>query len=170
LKHNRCTLFVRPPPRDLLALGGCFVRRQIAVGLLCGGLAACAVPQVMPPASPPLAVGPVGGYDLPSARGVCDQRYPAQIGNYLAHAQCVNAAIERYALASSPSPDLVGLQEQARVQLSQRIDSRVISADDGAAQITAVDRAVDAAERERAAAHPSEADDQVRRIRTIINP
>ena len=37
--------------------------------------------------------------DLPSAREAINREYPRRVGNYLPHAQCVNAAIERYALA-----------------------------------------------------------------------
>jgi len=49
--------------------------------------------------------------DLRSAREACNREYPRRVGNYLPHAQCVNAAVERYALPTASHPDPIRLQE-----------------------------------------------------------
>jgi len=54
-----------------------------------------------------------------------------RVGNYLPHANCVNAAIESYALPGARYPDLIGLQAQVRAALSAKIDSRRITVQAG---------------------------------------
>jgi hypothetical protein len=141
------------------------MRREIAIAVLCGSLGACVAPIGVPGPAP---AGPVLGHDLSSARLACNAAYPAHVGDYAPHAMCVNAAVERYAVPGARYPDLVRLQEQARVQISQRIDAGTISPKTGEAQMTAVDRAIDAAEHERDLAHPGAAEAQVARVQTII--
>src|SRR5258708_1428134 len=87
------------------------VRHLWAVGLLCGGLAACAVPSPFPP--PNLGAAPG---NLNADRQACNRAYPPKLGNYLPHAQCVNEAVERDAIPFARHPDLVRLQEQLRVK------------------------------------------------------
>jgi DNA-binding transcriptional regulator YbjK len=153
------------------------MRQTLAIGLLCGALGACA-PMGGPPGAwlgpPPrasLAPPPPASResDLQRARQACNTAYPPQIGNYLAHADCVNEAIERYAVAASPHPDLVRLQEQVRSQISARIDQKTISAHDGEQQMTEADRAITAAQRERDAAHKDAADQHVARVEAMLS-
>jgi hypothetical protein len=141
------------------------MRRELAIGLLCGGLAACALPPLEGP--PPVAPTAMRG-DLQSARLACNTAYPARIGNYLPHAACVNAAVEQFALPSARYPDLIRLQEQVRAQISSRIDSRAISTHAGEAQMAEADRAITAAEHERNAARPVAANEQIARVQAIL--
>jgi hypothetical protein len=150
------------------------MRHALAIGLLCGALGACALPPMggPPPRAsyqPPPAAVPPAHDDLKAARQACNTTYPAQIGNYLAHANCVNEAVERYGLKSSRYPDLVRLQEQVRSQLSARIDQRTISARDGEQQMVEADRAITAAQRERDAAHQDAADQHVARVEAMLS-
>src|SRR5262249_8194182 len=64
---------------------------------------------------------------LQTAREVCNVQYPMRVGNYLPHANCVNAAIKTYALQGARYPDLIRLQAQVRAALSAKIDSRRIT-------------------------------------------
>jgi hypothetical protein len=142
------------------------MRRELAIGLLCGGLGACALPLEGPPIGYPPPVARAG--DLHGARIACNEAYPARIGNYLPHAACVNAAVERFALPTARYPDLIRLQEQARAQISSRIDSRAISTHAGEAQMAEADRAITAAEHERNAARPVAANEQIARVQAIL--
>jgi hypothetical protein len=147
------------------------MRQALAIGLLCGALGACALPPMGGPPrasyQPPPAAVPRD--DLKTARQACNTAYPAQIGNYLAHANCVNEAVERYGVKNSRYPDLVRLQEQVRSQLSARIDQHTISARDGEQQMAEADRAITAAQRERDAAHQDAADQHIARVEAILN-
>src|SRR5947207_10618453 len=89
-------------------------------------------------------LGPLGG-DLRSAREACNHAYPPRIGNYRPHADCVNAAVERYALPGSPNPDLIRLQEEVRSALSDKIDRRRIAVRDGERHMAEADRLIAAA-------------------------
>lgn len=89
------------------------MRQKLAIGLLCVGLASCAMP--MPPPG-----------DLSADRRACNNAYPPRVGNYLPHAECVNAAVERDAIPFARYPDLVRLQEQLRRKYSAQIDGGVL--------------------------------------------
>jgi hypothetical protein len=149
------------------------MRQALAIGLLCGALGACALPPMggPPPRAsyqpPPATVAPRD--DLKAARQACNTAYPAQIGNYLAHANCVNEAVEQYGLKNQRYPDLVRLQEQVRSQISARIDQKTISARDGEQRMAEADRAITAAQRERDAAHTDAADQHVARVEAMLN-
>ena len=65
------------------------------------------------------------------------------------HAECVNAAVERYALPTSIHPDLIRLQEGVRAALSDKVDRHQISVSAGEHRMAEADRLVAAAERER---------------------
>jgi len=108
-------------------------------------------------------LGPFGG-DLQSAREACNRAYPRHIGNYRPHADCVNAAVERYAMPTSPYPDLIRLQEEVRSALSDKVDRRRIAVHEGERRMAEADRLVAAAERDRAAGNEKAAS---RRIATI---
>lgn len=106
-------------------------------------LAGCASEQTAPPASG----------DLKSARVACNTEYPRRVGNYLPHARCVNAAIERFAIPNAHHPDLVRLQAHIREELSGRIDKRMITASAGERRMREADTLVSEAARERDAGH-----------------
>jgi hypothetical protein len=105
--------------------------------------------------------------DLQAARLACNSAHPVRIGNYLAHADCVNEAVERYALGSSRYPDLMRLQEQLRSEISERIDEFAISPPEGEEQMAAADTAIVAAERERDAGHTEAADQDIARVEAM---
>jgi hypothetical protein len=145
------------------------MRRELAILALCGGLGACVLPPPAPPPAPPRPVAaPVHRPSLQSARLACNRKYPPQIGNYAAHATCVNAAVDRYALPGARYPDLVRLQEQVRSQLSSRIDGGAISPTDGQQQMEEADKAIDQAEHERSAAHPDAAAGELARVQALL--
>ena len=108
------------------------MRHKLVVGLLCTGLVACAItpPALIPPPAPVSLAKPMqaaSSGDLAAERQACNTAYPAKIGNYLPHAECVNAAVERYALPYTPYPDLVRLQEELRINYSAQIDNGSIT-------------------------------------------
>jgi hypothetical protein len=119
------------------------MRALLAISLLCGGLTACAIPS---PFAIPVIPGAPG--DLAADRKACDQSYPAAPGNYLPHAQCVNAAVERDAIPYSRHPDLVRLQEQLRLKYSGMIDRGALSPQAGARKMAEADEIVNAAIRD----------------------
>jgi hypothetical protein len=100
--------------------------KNLPIGLLCAALASCAMP--MPPPG-----------DLSADRQACNNVYPARVGNYLPHAECVNAAVERDAIPFARYPDLVRLQEQLRRKYSALIDGGVLTAKAGARKMAEVD-------------------------------
>jgi hypothetical protein len=78
------------------------------------------------------------------------------------------AAIETYAMPAARYPDLVQLQAEARVLLSEKIDRRVMSAQAGERRMAEVDRLVAAAERDRDAGNDAAASTRVRAVERII--
>ena len=128
--------------------------RILPIALLCPLLAGC-------------ALGPFGG-DLQSAREACNRAYPPRIGNYRPHADCVNAAVERYAMPTSPYPDLLRLQEEVRSALSDRVDRRRIGVRDGERRMAEADRLVAMAERERDAGNNDAAARRVAAIEEML--
>ena len=139
------------------------MRRTLAIGLLCGGLAACAVPS---PFAVPTLPTPPG--DLAADRQACNQQYPPRLGNYLPHAQCVNAAVERDAIPFARYPDLVRLQEQLRVKYSARIDQGTISPREGERKMTEADELVNAAIQDRDSGRQGVADHRVDRLQAML--
>src|SRR6266852_5609087 len=125
-----------------------------AMGMLCALVVGC-VPTPLPG-------------DLRSAREVCNREYPRRVGNYLPHAQCVNAAVERYALPTASHPDLIRLQEGVRGALSDKVDRRQISVSAGERCMAEADRLVAAAERERSAGNDSAAARRVASIEEML--
>jgi len=114
------------------------MRHFAVAALACGALVGCAMEPF----------GALEG-DLDGARRVCDAQYPRRIGNYLRHAMCVNAAVERHAMPMARYPDLVRLQEDARARLSEKVDRRQISLHIGERRMREADSLVAAAERDR---------------------
>lgn len=120
------------------------MRRLLTIALACGALAACEVPT---PFGVPSLPGPPG--NLAADRAACTREYPQHLGNFVPHAQCVNAAVERDAVPFARYPDLVRLQEQLRVKYSALIDQRVLSPRDGERKMAEADELVSAAMRDR---------------------
>jgi hypothetical protein len=129
-----------------------------AMSTLCGLVVGC-VPASLP--------APLPG-DLRSAREACNREYPRRAGNYLPHAQCVNAAVERYALPTASHPDLIRLQEGVRVTLSDKVDRRQISVSAGERRMAKTDRLVAVAERERDAGNDAAAARRVAAIEEML--
>jgi hypothetical protein len=129
-----------------------------AMSVLCALVAGCV--------SAPLPA-PLPG-DLRSARQACNREYPRRAGNYLPHAQCVNAAVERYALPTASHPDLIRLQEGVRAALSDKVDRRQISVSAGERRMAKADRLVAVAERERDAGNDAAAARRVAAIEEML--
>jgi hypothetical protein len=149
------------------------MRHKLVVGLLCSGLAACAIvpPAPIPPpasvslAKPTQAASPG---DLAAERQACNTAYPPKIGNYLPHAECVNAAVERHALPYAPYPDLVRLQEELRINYSAQIDNGSITPRTGETKMAKADELIAGASTERDAGRSEGADNQVTRLQTAL--
>jgi hypothetical protein len=139
------------------------MRRLLAIGLLCSGLAACAIPS--PFAIPVIPSAPG---DLTADRKACNQSYPPQPGNYLPHAQCVNAAVEHDAIPYSRHPDLVRLQEQLRVKYSGLIDRGAISPQIGERKMAEADDLVNTAIRDRDYGRMATADRRRDRLQEML--
>src|SRR6267378_7927556 len=132
------------------------VMKVAAMSMLCALVVGC-VPAPLPPSG-----------DLRSARELCNREYPRRVGNYLPHAQCVNAAVERYALPTASHPDLIRLQEGVRAALSDKVDRRQIGVPAGERRMAEADRLVAAAERERDAGNDAAAARRVAAIEEIL--
>ena len=128
---------------------------RLRLSAICALLAGCV-------AAPP----PFG--NLKSAREACNRDYPARVGNYLPHARCVNTAIETYALPTASHPDLVRLQGEVRMSLSEKIDRKRLSVQAGERRMAEADRLVAAAESERDAGNQKAADRRVAALEAMI--
>ena len=106
--------------------------------------------------------------DLKTARTACNDQYPARIGNYLPHAQCVNAAIETYALPSARHADLIRLQAQVRASLSEKVDRRRLTVQAGERRMAEADRLVAAAQRDRDAGNEKAASRRVAALEQML--
>ncbi len=139
------------------------MNRLLAIGLFCGGLAACAVPSPFP--IPSLGTAPG---NLVVDRETCNRQYPPRIGNYLPHAQCVNAVVESDAIPFARYPDLVRLQEQLRVKYSAQIDRGVLSPREGESKMTEADDLVNATIHDRDVGRREVADHRVDRLQAML--
>jgi hypothetical protein len=124
-----------------------------AISILCALVVSCA---------------PVPRGDLRSAREACNREYPRRVGNYLPHAQCVNAAVEHNALPTASHPDLIRLQEGVRAALSDKVDRRQISVSAGERRMAEADRLVALTERERDAGNDAAAARRVAAIEGML--
>lgn len=120
-------------------------------------LAACAGAQWGP-----------SGDNLSNARQACNRQYPRKIGSYLSHAACVNDAIERLAIGRARYPDLVRLQEDVRVSLSDKIDAREITVQAADHKMRRVDTLVARASRDRDAGQQASANRHIATIDRIL--
>ncbi len=131
--------------------------RVAVVGLVLAGLFACAMPAFGPEVR-----------TLAAARQACNRQYPRRVGLYLPHAQCVNAAVEQFAIPTARYPDLVRLQERVRAELCEQIDSRRISPRSGERRMAEADRLIAEAERSRDAADRDGAARRVAAVEAIV--
>ncbi len=136
-----------------------------AVSTVCAVVAGCML--AAPPGDMRDTLVPLPG-DLRSAREACNREYPRRVGNYLPHAQCVNAAVERFALPTASHPDLIRLQAWVRAALSNKVDRRQISVTAGERRMAEADRLVAAAGRERDAGNDAAAARRVTAIEGIL--
>src|SRR5215469_575028 len=97
-----------------------------------------ATPIVAKPAQP----SPDNSAALAAARRACAAQYPAAVGTFLARATCINEAIDQIALPSAANPDLVQLQESARIALSTKLDDGTISQKTAEATMAEIDAKV----------------------------
>jgi hypothetical protein len=149
------------------------MRHKLMVGVLCTGLAACAIapPAPLPPptsVSLPKPLQAASSGDLAAERQACNTAYPPKIGNYLPHAECVNTAVERYAIPYAPYPDLVRLQEELRINYSAQIDNGSITPQTGEAKMGKADELIASAITERDAGRAGVADNQVIGLQTAL--
>jgi hypothetical protein len=112
------------------------------------------------------APGTIG--DLKAARVACNEQYPARIGNYLPHAQCVNAAIEAYAVPTARHADLIQLQAQVRASLSEKVDRGRLTIKAGERRMAEADRLVAAAQRDRDAGNEKAASKRVAALEQML--
>jgi hypothetical protein len=142
------------------------------------GLASCAVVLsdcIYQPIPPPAYLAPASPVDvarpaqppadntaaLAAARQACAAQYPAAIGTFLARATCINEAIDRIALPNAPNPDLIRLQESARIALSTKLDARTIGQKAAEATMADIDAKVASIEHYRAIADQNTATNQL---------
>jgi clan AA aspartic protease (TIGR02281 family) len=133
------------------------MRRIVLCAAICGALAACAPSPFGAPTA-----------DLPGARLACNERYPAKIGNYLPHAQCVNAAIENFALPGARHPELLRMQEDIRASLAGRVDRRQISLEAGKHKMNEADALVAEIQRDRDRGNPAAAARRMTTLRSML--
>ena len=137
------------------------MRGQLIIGFVnCAVVLSGCVQPIPPPAYPyPPTARPVGVAKQPSpdntaalaaARQACAAQYPARVGTFLARATCVNEAIDRIALPNAANPDLIQLQENARVALSTKLDGGTISQKAAEATMAEIDAKVTSIEHYRA--------------------
>jgi hypothetical protein len=129
---------------------------KTTIGVLAPGLLAGCV-----------AAPPIGG-DLQTTREACNRQYPMRVGNYLPHANCVNSAIEIYALPGARYPDLIRLQAQVRATLSEKIDRRRLTVQAGERRMAEADRLVAATERDRDAGNQRAAERRIVAIEQML--
>jgi hypothetical protein len=134
-------------------------------GLLAGGLAACSVTSPFQPLVPVLPPGPG---NLAADREACNRSAPAAHGGYVAHAQCINAAVERDAIPFARYPDLVRMQEQLRIKYSTLIDRGALSPRDGERRMAEADALVVGAMRDRDRGNRKTADHRVDRLQAML--
>ena len=120
------------------------------------------------PGSLPGACGTADRGRFQTTREACNRQYPMRVGNYLPHANCVNSAIEIYALPGARYPDLIRLQAQVRAALSEKIDRRRLTVQAGERRMAEADRLVAAAERDRDAGDQRAAERRVGAIEQML--
>ena len=155
------------------------MREQLIIGFVSCAvvLSGCVIQPVPPPAYPstarPAAVAtpaqpPDNGPALAAARQACAAQYPAKVGTFRARATCVNQAIDRIALPNAANPDLIQLQESARVALSTKLDDRTISQKAAEATMAEIDARVTSIEHYRAISDQNAAASQLDALNALV--
>jgi hypothetical protein len=116
------------------------------------------------PAQPPPGNSPA----LAAARQACAAQYPARVGTFLARATCVNEAINRIALPNAANPDLIQLQESARIALSTKLDDGTISQKAAEATMAEIDAKVTSIEHYRAISDQNAAAGQLDVLNALV--
>jgi hypothetical protein len=141
------------------------MRRLLTIGLVCIGLAGCTLPNPFQAMVPTLPNAPG---NLAADRAACAKQYPPQIGNYVALAQCVNAAVERDAIPFARYPDLVRLQEQLRLKYATAIDAGALSPQAGAHKMAEADALVEATMQDRDRGRNTVADHRAAALQAML--
>jgi hypothetical protein len=160
------------------------VKRHLLAGLLFCDLvlSGCVMQPVRPLAPPsgqdraaksvdvakPAQPAPDNGIALAAARRVCAAQYPATVGTFRARATCVNEAIDRFALSDAINPDLIRLQQSARIALSTKLDDRAISQKEAEAIMAEIDAKVVSVERYRAISDHAAAESQLAILNDLV--
>jgi hypothetical protein len=154
------------------------MRGQLIVGLASCAvvLSGCVYQPIPPPAYPSTTVDvakpaqppPGNAAALAAARQACAAQYPAAVGTFLARATCVNDAIDRIALPSAANPDLIRLQESARLALSTKLDDRAISQKQAEATMAKIDATVASVEHDRAISDQNAAASQLAILNDLV--
>jgi hypothetical protein len=105
---------------------------------------------------------------LAVARQACAVQYPAAVGTFLARATCINEAIDRIALPNAPNPDLIRLQESARIALSTKLDGRTIGQKAAEATMADIDAKVASIEHYRAISDQNAATSQLNILNDLV--
>jgi hypothetical protein len=141
------------------------MRRMLLIGLMAGGLAACNIPSFMP--EPDLGT-PIPPGDFAGSVRACESSAPRRVGDYLAHAQCVNTAEDNYRLPYSPYGDLIRLHQQLRLKLATEIDSGAIAPLAGERKLAEIDDLIAAAEHDRDTGHAAVAEHRVEALQALL--
>jgi hypothetical protein len=146
------------------------MRNRFMFALLCSGLAACDIAPPAPtlPSAQLFSTPPASSGDLAADRLACNTAYPPKIGNYLPHAECVNAAVDCDALPNARYPDLVRLQEELRINYSEQIDNGSITPQTGETKMAKADELIAGAITERDAGRSAVADNQIVGLQTAL--
>jgi hypothetical protein len=67
---------------------------------------------------------------LDAYKAACDSQWPRVVGNYSAHAQCVNDGLTLVGPRLGMHPDLLDILKAARLSLSAKVDRREIPPED----------------------------------------
>jgi hypothetical protein len=86
---------------------------------------------------------------LQQAETDCIATIPAQIGSYVARAQCINNAYDRLARAVYPFPVLLDRAEQSRLNFAHSVDEGRRTPQEAEAAQASYDRVIASAEREQ---------------------
>jgi hypothetical protein len=153
------------------------MRGQLTIGFLsCAvGLCGCVNQPIPPPVHPsPVGVArpaqppPDNAAALAAARQACAGRFPARVGTFFARATCVNEAIDRIALPTAANPDLIKLQENARIALSTKLDGGAIGQKAAEATMAEIDAKVTSIEHYRAISDQNAAAHQLEVLNALV--
>jgi hypothetical protein len=168
------------PSSDGSHFPGKDMRGQLIVGFVsCAVVLSGCVNQPIPPRAHPSTVRPADVAKpaqpspdstpaLAAARQTCAAQYPAREGTFLARATCVNEAIDRIALPNAANPDLIQLQESARIALSTKLDDGTISQKTAEATMAEIDAKVASIEHYRAISDQNAAARQLDALNALV--